>query len=315
MLLCANTAAEHERSEVNLWNASQRASMPLVLPAASSTFAASCNGQEPPHVLMVPKTGSRTLIQLGMCPRYQDWRNPHRRDRIHFHSEGYLPCSIATLREPCERIVSVYKHMYELYHRRTVQSYCMYRPTPVCTTHWFHRATHVDEFVSLLRENWEEVLGHAMHDVRGSARHMIVNMPQYLWFGRLSHVVCTPQLDAAMPVLAARYGCAKPCAQSSSTRAWASDGQFSGCALAGRCMCGEQLTNLSSSSKSTASAHAAAKDWSGKPTPVRATDAQTNLSRAACSAVRELYARDTELWRHACARKAARAGGWEQMIL
>jgi hypothetical protein len=235
----------------------------------------------PPRILMVPKAGSRTLVKLGNCTRYQEERAKHR-PRIHLHGVAYQPCTIASLREPCERAVSIFKHMYELYHGRAKREYCTYAATPVCTTHWFHRATHVDEFAALLRDNFEEVLAHNMNDLRSSKRHRVVVMPQYLWLGGLSHVVCTPRLDEELPALASRFGCVNGT----------------------KCACAEQFaTALGARSEAVGSAHDVAVDWAGHRTQHKAAPAQLNLSQAGCAVIRDVYARDTELWQQLCARR------------
>ena len=288
MVLSVPLHAGHAtRAEIDLARANMTVRAQLAntgeLPSPSE-FEAVCVSSRrlPPDVLMVPKTGSRTLIKLNECPRY------HRRGLIHLHATAYVPCSLATLREPCERVVSVFKHLYELYHGRTMSKYCAHAasPSPVCPAHWFHRAAHVDDFVDLLAANWDEVLGHDMRNVVNSARHRVVAMPQYLWIGRLSHVVCTPRLADELPALARRHGCAHN---------------------ATACACVDAVTNASAAPRPAGlgAAHDVPVDWRGRSTNASAGEAMTNLSHRSCAATRQLYARDAHLWRALCAQHSA----------
>jgi hypothetical protein len=109
-------------------------------PLPHDTFAGAClrQNQLPPHLLMVPKTGSRSLTEMQLCPRYVVARKER---RVHLHATTYLPCSLVSLREPCDRFRSIFRHLFELYHRRTDPQYCNYiSQSPSCPTHWFHRA-------------------------------------------------------------------------------------------------------------------------------------------------------------------------------
>ena len=79
---------------------------------------------------------------------------------VWMHSQPYRPCSLATLRDPCERISSIFRHLKERYPQRsTTQHYCKYLTlngtpgTPACTTHWLHNAINISTFVALLAEH------------------------------------------------------------------------------------------------------------------------------------------------------------------
>ena len=130
-------------------------------------------------------------------------------------------------------------------------------------------------FALLLHANWREILSHDMDDLVSSARHRVVAMPQYLWVGNLSHVLCTSELDRKLPHAAALFGCPNRAA----------------------CNC----TPAHNHGPPGAAAHANPVDWKGAPTTAALRPHQLNLSEAACSLVREhIYARDFELWKGIC---------------
>ena len=115
---------------------------------------------------------------------------------------------------------------------------------------------------------------------------MIVATPQYLWLGRLSHIVCTSRLTTEMLQLALRYGCSNEdeCACASNVT---SRGSVAGLAL-------------QNNGSLVGSAHDVAVDWSGRWTNAKAEPGQLNMSHRACDMARQLYARDFLLWRSLC---------------
>ena len=259
---------------------------------------------------MVPKTGSSTLHALAGCPNYMQnadgSRLPMKERHVWMHSQPYRPCSLATLRDPCERISSIFRHLKERYPQRsTTQHYCKYLTlngtpgTPACTTHWLHNATNISTFVELLAEHWSEILHHKLQDESSSKRHMVIAMPQHLWIGQYSRIVCTPQLTSDMPLLARELGgCAKEEA------AEGRGGSMS-------CACVANVT--AQAAKGTAGernigpqGQLQAHDWRGRhydyaPWPPE----QLALSTEGCAQTRALYKRDTQLWAKLCLPSAA----------
>ena len=280
------SAAEASWKAAFVSRAVERESGGLQLPSIAA-FNAACDGGLP-HILMNPKTGSRTLGALAHCPVYFARKDPahlKRKDReyfFHYHSMLYQPCTLATLREPCDRVVSIFDHLSELYHNRAGRQMCKYPFSPACPSHWLHNATSVDRFVTLLaeREIWEEVVGHDTNDTSSSRRHLVVALPQYLWLGNASRVVCTPRLSAEFVRLAVEYG---------------------GCASnASACDCiakAQQTSN--SSSNARGDSH---KDFAGHEIKNYRphTKEERTLSRAGCALARQVYWRDAQLWDAMC---------------
>ena len=166
-----------------------------VLPASRGDWLATCNRSlrgHVPHLLMVPKTGSRSLLALANCPGYVRYRTTRKANgrkppnKVWFHNMAYRDCSIATLRDPCERAVSIFRHLKERYPVSQAEpKYCKFNATPACPQHWLHNATTVDDFVSLLATHWAEIAAHPITDTYSSKRHLVVALPQYRWIGPL----------------------------------------------------------------------------------------------------------------------------------
>lgn len=153
------------------------------------------------------------------------------------HWRFYTNCSIAIVREPCSRVASIYRHlkcMYSkhasyareeasnfqtpdgyasLYSRRPVRQSCTcVRPTcrrppwchrgyhQLCRQHWIHTTNSIDDFVLALRDRWADVL-----DLRRRHyfdRHLTIALPQSMYIGPRSWVLCTEHLSSDLPVVA-----------------------------------------------------------------------------------------------------------------
>ena len=158
-----------------------------------------------PRVLRVPKSASSfalTMIAIGCNESNRDPR---------FFFEHQAPPSdacrghigIATLREPCERFVSIFHHAQSTYAPGT--SLCRYYPSP-CRSHWVHLARNVSEFAQLTANRWASIMGTpsisltetrpippAVGIDRGLfnvIKHGVVFAPQALYIGNFSVVLC-----------------------------------------------------------------------------------------------------------------------------
>ena len=274
-------------------------SAPTALPVGRHQWEARCalpaNMSLPtslPHILMVPKTGSRALNTLAFCPRYRELANLTRAklldNRVHMHSQLYIDCSLATLRDPCERLVSIFRHLKERYSpSRASSHWCRFRSTPACSTHWIHNASTVVKFVPLLRDNWAEIIGHSTKDEYSTKRHLIVAMPQYLWIGPLSRIICSQRLQQELPKLARTFGGCDPdsCDCVDVKAPAANQTSPSGC-----------------TSINPVTGRLQGFDYGGRRYDLEALRpeelAHTDES---CAQTRALYARDERLWRRSCA--------------
>ena len=128
-----------------------------------------CTNKTMLHVLMAPKTGSE---YLGSYLRHACGRD---RVQTHLHGTTYCNasacssrCSIATLREPCARVVSQFDHMrrtYQLFHTVRCRGNRTHfydpgtrMPSAHCHQHWLHTSFTVDEYVRRLDQHWDQVL-------------------------------------------------------------------------------------------------------------------------------------------------------------
>ena len=193
-------------------------------------------------MLTVPKTGSSfasaVLSESNCCGRVQ-WR---------FHSHLYRPCSIATLREPCRRAVSSYAHLRTLYPR-----------------HWPGAAADVNEYVEALAQHWNLVAYHNPSETTGLKHHLTLAMPQHLWIGNASRVICNERLTQELPAVFRSVGC---------------------CHVPSSMSHAEQRHRVSVDTN---------KSWT-------LTRAQANMSAEMCALVRRLYWQDHILYRHVCLR-------------
>lgn len=139
-------------------------------------------------MLMVPKTGSSFLTEFyrkSDCCQRLSWR---------FHDTLYRPCSLATLREPCERAISSYAHLRSYY-----------------PGHW-PNAPDVNHYVERLAQNWAHIANYAQHGhlARNSGdRNLILAIPQHFWIGNASRVLCSEDIDAELPSTFRALGCCR----------------------------------------------------------------------------------------------------------
>ena len=144
---------------------------------------ASCSKWE---MMAVPKTGSSFLAALL---KFSDCCG---KIRYNFHNHLYMPCGLATLREPCERVVSSYAHLRKLY-----------------PTHWPGLAKTADEFVVELEAHWSQISNHNVKATSGHQHHLILAVPQYWYIGNATRVVCTERLDEELPDVFRSIGCCR----------------------------------------------------------------------------------------------------------
>ena len=191
------------------------------------------------HQMMVPKAGSSFATDFLKASDHCCGKV-----RWHFHTGLYQPCSFATLREPCSRAVSSFAHLREEYPK-----------------FWPGLASTADEYVAALQVHWAQVLHHRVRMV-GWDRHLVLAMPQHLWIGNSSKVMCTERLDEELPAWFREIGCCKVATIA-------------------------EVKANGPSYRSTSR--------SGTLTP-----SQANLSEASCAAVRELYSEDWLLYQRLC---------------
>ena len=252
---------------------------------------------------MVPKTGSRSLHLLAQCPGYVQYQRTRQNktlaDRqgtpnvVWMHSMAYRPCSIATLRDPCERIGSRFRHLKERYPpQRASQHWCKYSSTPACTTHWLHNATNLDSFVQLLGQHWPEIRDHNhMHEF-STKRHLVIAMPQSLWIGGWSRILCTPRITSELAPLARDIGAcgtldAPDCSCVSAKVTNRTDGRTA--------------TGTSDSRVGSAAGQRMGIDFSGRSYSYSQIDPEAlALSPKRCAQTRQLYAGDAQLWTKLC---------------
>lgn len=193
---------------------------------------------------MVPKTGSTVLV--AAFSRFLKCRgDAHSPFHVNFHPQSYRPCSLATLRDPCERIVSQFDHLKNSYHWAGVHGYnddpkhCV-KPaplswdskpaahnasailnesraawlyTPHCRSHWLHRTLTVETFVSQLRSHWaSEILQLEPKKAASSGpiRHMVITLPQHLWIGNESFIICNKRITTDVPRVASHFSSCEP---------------------------------------------------------------------------------------------------------
>ena len=226
--------------------------------------------------LMVPKSGCESAVYYfgaTICA-------PHQRHRgVGFgagsksgfgtpsHYRFYEPCSIAQLREPCDRAVSVFRHlkcMYSLWRPSALQHGTMWCKRDIvtrkrCENHWIHGVASADAFALALRDRWPSLL--SLEHVDLFERHLIVAMPQSMYIGPRSWVLCTHRLETDLPDLA-------------------------------RVICPSRLENIRSVPHVSHNLQQCEKSVKWDHTP---------LSEAGCAIIRGLYRQDYVLWQRHCA--------------
>jgi hypothetical protein len=167
------------------------------------------------NVLLVPKTGSTSMGEMVKvaCKRLEA---PHIRV---WSSHEVVPsdtchtASVAMLRDPCERLPSMYRHFEILWslHRNARLN-----------RHWVQQAPNADVFVSLLRTHWQEVMGNKILPFvvnngtvpkvgssfwLSAQKHDVTLMPQALWIGNLTVVLCVTRFEEEVSALFSAVGC------------------------------------------------------------------------------------------------------------
>lgn len=213
-------------------------------------------------MLMVPKSGSSYLTDfLKVTQKFHC--TPKCRINWNFHNVLYTPCSLATLREPCSRIRSIYSHLREEY------------------PHTWLDQPDINAFVAALKANWHTITSHKIV-TQGRSKNLVLAMPQYLWIGNASRVVCTERMDAELPGFFGSIGCC-------------------------------QVPNASFvKANIQKAAHGRHHDWNFGRSALTAKSYKLNstqgeLSSASCHIVRELYWQDDLLYRKLCSTSSPSA--------
>ena len=279
----------------------------------------------PPHVrrppvsvLRVPKTGSTTLASSlrGAC-------NASVATVLFKHemvaSASYDNPSIVSLREPCDRLISIFRHMRAAYD--TGRSPVCRHAAAKCSRHWVHSAENADAFVALLQRHWHELLprrrpspsvvwpsaldadaAHRQNSVVSTP--LMVALPQVLWVGNFSVVLCTHELDTQLVPLARQLGCLNDRAGQEGT----AFRRFAPLDLHADGRSGRRVAHHNVAVVSTSTADQ--QMISSKRTALDDTnDARFSLSAGACSIVRgSLYAQDHRLYSRMCGVGRAEGG-------
>ena len=157
--------------------------------------------------LMVPKTGgtSMTAWSRSCAPMV----------KASFHNGLYTPCSIASMREPCSRARSAFGHLRAEclricnlrvpFNRSTPGSLSSCAASEVTACHLSNHATFL-EYAKYLESHWQKAVMKMPLVVRDIRRVNVVVLPQYLWVGNASQIVCTERMDAELPKVAASVG-------------------------------------------------------------------------------------------------------------
>ena len=167
--------------------------------------------------------------------------------------------SVTVIREPCERLVSQYRHFEILWGLKL-------------KSHWVRHAPDADAFVGLLRQHWSTIYANPLlpfantsdgslprnYLTTGREKHDVTLLPQALWVGNYTYVICLPQLASAMPALTASLRC----------RRRADFNRYA----------------------------------NHEVDPSQAGGRKYTLSPGGCTATRELFRADAELWDRHCAR-------------
>ena len=183
------------------------------------------------HVLRVPKAGSTSFFEMLMpclksraaSTRTGSASSPAPAWRVQtWPSHEVLPTdscdqlSVAILRDPCDRLVSMYRHFEILWGLKL-------------HSHWVRNAPDADAFVAQLRAHWSDVLGNGALPItphfNGSTwarppipksfwtsarKHDAVLMPQKFWVGNYTRVLCLNRFDEDLAAFFGELGCTPP---------------------------------------------------------------------------------------------------------
>lgn len=264
-----------------------------------------------PLLLRVPKAASTLVLHSVAQACNASGHNPtalwdHQAPPINSCKE----VGIATLREPCDRIVSIYRHLLEKYTPAPPAAHCLISRAAghTCRRHWVHQAETVDAFVGLLRQRWATVLGHpALTLIHHRAntmdlfgKHITVAVPQAIYLSNnFTVVLCARGSGDGMPSgsVGLRADLAElqrdlKCHGGSSIL---SDGV------------GERVVNVMQGGVSAP----LLIDAGGRVNAAKTSEAGGEppgkfvLSAAGCKATRELYSVDASLWQRVCAAPLA----------
>ena len=256
-------------------------------------------------ILRVPKAGS-TSFAYSLSRACNHARGSRPRLKILQQHElaktdGCANPTVALVRDPCERLVSMYRHMdihvlHELHHR----------------THWVRAAKDADQFVSLLRTRWPQVMASRVLPFvdgwstregarpqpsweafwRASLRHDVTLMPQVLWLSNSTYAICMHDFQAAALELMRAMQCSPVGVDAP--------------ADAARYQHETLLRHLHLNALHGLSATRATSGYAPAATVNRS---KFDLSASGCVATRELYAEDAALWDRLCGKTAERDGG------
>jgi len=166
----------------------------------------------------VPSTGSTTFTgKLATACGNSSATSGRRVNTLWSHqaptSSHCGEASVATLHDPCRRVVTIYTAFLNVYGADFAG--CHFAPS-TCKSHWVHRAANVNEFVAELERHWPMIMGvgslsltSAMSKAKTPilAKHMVVAVPQSLYIGSHTVLLCTPCIDAQLPRFARELGC------------------------------------------------------------------------------------------------------------
>ena len=209
-------------------------------------------------------------------------------------------CTVATLRHPCDRIISIFAHLVWAY---TLHGECA-APSLRCRQHWVHAARgDVSRFVGVLRDHWASVSTQDKYESALEA-HQMVALPQHRWvvrpvanssahgitdgalvsrgergrtWSKDSRVLCWSRLDSDVRSLLRSVGCPPEAAAA--------------------------LPPVSRAMSRTPSQAAVAAQFRAVATSRTSTGATTlnlTLTNAACDDVKVLYEMDARLHREHC---------------
>jgi hypothetical protein len=265
----------------------------LRVPKAGSTsfvetIGAACNGG---HNL--PTNGGTVWPRIRVLSAHETARTDSCQD-----------ASVAILRDPCDRLVSMYRH-FDLLRALKLHK------------HWVHLAKTADEFVAQLEKRWLPILSTKVlplvdrwqverPEIRplrsfwtGPFKHDVTLMPQALWISNFTYAICLPDFEAALVELLRAMQCGSRDAQMAHLRAHVHENVNHG----------ENVSRLEQKVMTAAEK----SGWTGRNSSISAV--KYTLSPSGCDATRRLFAVDAELWdrhcrAHARDRRAAGPGRW-----
>ena len=154
-----------------------------------------------PKLLRVPKSASSFFVATVSQGCNESGRDPI--PIVEHQAPPSNSChatTIATLREPCERFVSIFRQLEAAFAPET--SMCRYYRNR-CPRHWVNAASDVNHFASLTRERWVSMLGtpsislderlpsrNTTESLYALLKHTALAVPQALYIGNYTAVLC-----------------------------------------------------------------------------------------------------------------------------